>query len=175
MHPLPFAPHNLAGWPGALDGAGGLDTLQCSPSSACGARRAELMTAMAATHLTSTDAAESAERFLPDVDEGDLLLRVTGILPAAEFHPFVVRRARQLGLRGWIRHEPCGALIRAIGTETLLVRLVRAIRAEAPPSARIRSLDTEPVTASLPLAGDHFVALIEEPVAPAEPMLQHVA
>lgn len=125
--------------------------------------------------------ASARRRELPagDIDEGDLLLRVTGFVPAAEFEPFVLRVARRLGLQGWIRQEPTGALIRAVGMEAQLVRLVRALR-DAPASTRIRSLDTETITAETPPVPHSFVALVEE-VAPrhedkqASPALANVA
>lgn len=97
-------------------------------------------------------------------DLGDLLLRVTGLVPAADFHPYIVRMARRLKLRGWIRHDPSGALIRAVGEEIPLAQLVRAIWTDSPPSTRVRSLDPEAITADLPPVGDHFAAIVEEPV-----------
>lgn len=112
-------------------------------------------------------------------DEGDLLLRVTGIVPAEEFHPFVIRLARRLRLRGWIRHDPSGALIRVLGDEVRLAQLVRALWTDAPPSARIRSLDPEAFAVDTPGVGDKFVALVEEPVEWHDPTptgpLAHVA
>jgi acylphosphatase len=115
-----------------------------------------------------------------NLDEGDLLLRVSGILPAAEFHPFVLGVARRLGLRGWIRHDAGAAIIRAIGFESQLVQLVRAIRDDAPPSTSIRGMDPDLITADTPPVGERFVALIEDNVelhnpTPTEPPLAHVA
>ena len=111
-------------------------------------------------------------------DEGDLLLRVTGFVPASDFHPFVVRAGRRLRLRGWIRHDNAGALIRAVGDEPQLAQLVRALWTDAPPSTCIRSLEPELILPETAPVGDRFVALIEEPVAHAvepEPVLAHVA
>ncbi len=114
-------------------------------------------------------------------DEGDLLLRVTGIVPASDFHPFVLRAAKKLGLRGWIRHDPSGALIRAVGEELPLARFVRALWTDAPASARIRSMDPEAITADLPAVNDKFMALVEEaaewhePAPAASNSLEHVA
>ncbi len=108
-------------------------------------------------------------RTQPDADEGDLLLRVTGLVPAADFHPFVVAVARRHGLRGWIRHHPAGALIRTVGVEGDLVQLVRALVNEAPQSVRIRSLDTEAIAADTAPVGDGFIPLMEEAVPWREP------
>lgn len=112
----------------------------------------------------AVDANDAGRSVADDSDEGDLLLRVRGILPAADFHPFVVRAARRLKLRGWIRHDSSGALVRAIGPEISLARLVRAIRDDAPPSARVRSMDPEAIAADTAAAGDRFVALVGEPI-----------
>jgi hydrogenase maturation factor HypF (carbamoyltransferase family) len=95
-------------------------------------------------------------------EEGDLLLRVTGILPAADFHPFIVRVAHEIGLRGWVRHDAAGALVRAVGTEDHLVALIRAIRNETPVSLRLRSMDPDLITADTPAVGESFVALPED-------------
>lgn len=115
-------------------------------------------------------------------EEGDLLLRVTGILPPADFHPFVIHAARELGLRGWVRHDAAGALVRAIGTEDQLVRLVRTIRNETPTSLRLRSMDPDLITSETPAAEMPFAALPEDnswraPIAEGAPeqTLAHVA
>lgn len=105
-----------------------------------------------------------------DADEGDLLLRVTGHLPAAEFQPVVVGAARRLGLRGWIVAGAGGALIRAVGTESQLVSLIRAIRHDQPASASIRGLDTEAIDPATPPVGDRFVALVVEPTPWHDPV-----
>jgi hydrogenase maturation factor HypF (carbamoyltransferase family) len=108
-------------------------------------------------------------------DEGDLLLRVTGFVPAEEFHPYVLRVARRFG------HDSAGALIRAVGYEDQLVRFVRAIRDDAPAAVRIRSLDPELITADTPIVGDKFAALAAEtiewhdPAPDHTPPLAHVA
>jgi hydrogenase maturation factor HypF (carbamoyltransferase family) len=99
-----------------------------------------------------------------NAEEGDLLLRVTGILPAADFHPFVVHIAESLSLKGWVRHDASGALIRAVGTEDQLVALVRAICNEIPVSLRLRSMDPDVVTVNTPEVGESFVVLPEDMV-----------
>lgn len=104
-------------------------------------------------------------------DEGELLLRVSGLIVAADFNPFVVRMARRLGVRGWIRCEGGGAVVRAIGDESSLALLVRAFWNESPASARIRSLDPLPLDAELPAVGESFLPLVEE----AAPALARVA
>ncbi|HVU34907.1 MAG TPA: acylphosphatase, partial [Opitutaceae bacterium] len=76
--------------------------------------------------------------------------------------PFVVRVARKLGLRGWVRHDTGGALVRAVGLEDQLVLLVRAIRDDAPASLRVRGMEPEAVTPHTAPVGDRFVALVDD-------------
>lgn len=95
-------------------------------------------------------------------EEGDLLLRVAGMLPALEFDPFLMRVVRRLGLRGWVRHDGAGVLIRAIGFEEDLARLVRAIRVEAPPAVNVRGMAPDLITESTPMVGESFVILAED-------------
>ncbi len=92
-------------------------------------------------------------------EEGDLLLRVAGMLPAAEFDPFLMRVVHRLGLRGWVRHDGAGVLIRAVGLEEDLVRLVRVIRDDAPPSVNVRGMDPDLITEATPGIGERFLVL----------------
>lgn len=110
---------------------------------------------------------------ITNIEEGDLLLRVAGIIPPDEFHPFVVRIARRLGLRGWVRHDSAGALIRAVGSEEQLVMLVRAIREDGPPSLRVRGMDPEAITVHTPAAGDRFVPLVAADTDMHDPSPEH--
>lgn len=95
-------------------------------------------------------------------DEGDLLLRVAGMLPASEFDPFLMRVVRRLGLRGWVRHDGAGVLIRAVGFEEDLVRLVRAIRVDAPPAVNVRGMTPDLITEATPAIGEQFAVLAED-------------
>jgi hydrogenase maturation factor HypF (carbamoyltransferase family) len=92
-------------------------------------------------------------------DEGDLLLRLSGIVPMDDFQPFIAHVARRLHLRGWISCDARGPVIRAIGVEDQLVGLVHAILHDAPPSLRIRSLEVEPVAENLVPVGEQFAVL----------------
>lgn len=104
----------------------------------------------------ATDAREAAVR-----DDGEILLRVVGLLPAGEFEGFLLKVGRQLKLRGWVKPESSGALVRALGTEDQLLKLVRAIRCDAPPSARVRSLELEALTPETPGLSVGFEPLLE--------------
>ena len=73
--------------------------------------------------------------------EVDVLLRVRGTVQGVGFRPFVRRAAAGLRLRGWVRNDTQGVLIRAAGPPPAIAALVRAIRADAPPAARVESVE----------------------------------
>jgi len=72
-----------------------------------------------------------------------LRLRVRGTVQGVGFRPFVYGLATRLGLTGWICNDSAGVLIEAQGAAALA--LAAAIRAEAPPLARIDALESESV------------------------------
>ena len=67
-------------------------------------------------------------------------IRVRGTVQGVGFRPFVWRLARELGLRGEVRNDGAGVLVRAWGDSATVDALARRILAEAPPLARIESL-----------------------------------
>lgn len=71
----------------------------------------------------------------------DRLLRVRGTVQGVGFRPFVLRTARQLGLRGWVRNDASGVLVRAIGAEAQLASLADAIAARPPGAARVTAVE----------------------------------
>ena len=70
-------------------------------------------------------------------------LRVTGTVQGVGFRPFVYRLASDLGLSGWVGNDSLGVVLEAEGPVGAVDRLVERLRAEAPPLARIESLDVE--------------------------------
>lgn len=64
-------------------------------------------------------------------------IRVTGVVQGVGFRPFVWRLAHELGLTGWVRNDAEGVDILAEGLEEGVDSLVRRLRDEAPPLARI--------------------------------------
>jgi len=74
----------------------------------------------------------------------DVLLRVRGLVQGVGFRPFVHRTASRLGLRGWVRNDAEGVLIRVAGPASAVAALVRAIKTEAPPAAHVRDVGEEP-------------------------------
>src|SRR4051812_15859550 len=67
----------------------------------------------------------------------DVLIRVRGIVQGVGFRPFVHRTANQLGLRGWVRNDSQGVLLRAVGDPADIDRLVVALREQPPTAARV--------------------------------------
>jgi hydrogenase maturation protein HypF len=79
-----------------------------------------------------------------------MVLRVRGVVQGVGFRPFVHRVATRLGLRGWVRNDSEGVLIRAVGPAPAVTALVRALRAEAPPAARVQDVEARPARAADP-------------------------
>ena len=88
--------------------------------------------------------------------EVDVLLRVRGTVQGVGFRPFVRRAAAGLRLRGWVRNDPHGVLIRAAGAPPAIAALVRAIRTEAPPAARVESVEPAEADPAAPPAAAEF-------------------
>jgi hydrogenase maturation protein HypF len=69
------------------------------------------------------------------------MLRVRGTVQGVGFRPFVLRTASALGLRGWVRNDAEGVLIRARGTASQLEKLVAQVVDRAPQAARVASAE----------------------------------
>jgi len=69
------------------------------------------------------------------------------------FRPFVYRLATGLGLSGWVGNDSLGVILEAEGPAEALDNLARRIADEAPPLARIASID---VDARLPTGSPGF-------------------
>ncbi len=67
-------------------------------------------------------------------------LIVRGIVQGVGFRPFVYRLAHELALDGWIRNDAGGVTIEVQGESAHVERLVRRLRDEAPPLARVDSI-----------------------------------
>jgi len=72
------------------------------------------------------------------------MLRVRGIVQGVGFRPFVHRIASRLELRGWVRNDPQGVLIVAVGESVAVSELLRTLDEEAPPAAQVTSIETLP-------------------------------
>jgi len=83
--------------------------------------------------------------YQPPIDKAagiDLVLRVRGIVQGVGFRPFVHRVASRLRLRGWVRNDAQGVLIRAAGPAAQVEALMRALTEEAPAAARVFAVET---------------------------------
>ena len=74
-------------------------------------------------------------------DQARLQARVSGDVQGVGFRFFVVRRAGELGLRGWVANRPDGSVETvAEGPRPQLERLVEALR-QGPPGAEVDGVD----------------------------------
>ena len=72
-------------------------------------------------------------------------IRVRGRVQGVGFRPTVWRLARELGLSGEVRNDANGVLIRATGPKATMSRFVEQLRTEAPPLARIETIDSRAI------------------------------
>ena len=68
---------------------------------------------------------------------------VRGTVQGVGFRPFVHRLAERIGVAGGVQNAGGNVLVEAEGTRPQLDRLVEALRAEAPPLARVEAIETE--------------------------------
>jgi hydrogenase maturation protein HypF len=83
-------------------------------------------------------------------------IEVRGIVQGVGFRPFVYRLASSLALDGWVKNDAAGVTIEVQGDPVRVARMAQRLGAEAPPRARIDSID---VHACALRAGDGFAIL----------------
>lgn len=76
-------------------------------------------------------------------------LRVRGVVQGVGFRPFVYRFARKLGLTGWVRNDGAGVEIEIQGGEAILDAFTHCLASEAPPLARVDSIEPEVIAPDL--------------------------
>ncbi|MFA7269376.1 MAG: carbamoyltransferase HypF [Sterolibacterium sp.] len=74
-------------------------------------------------------------------------IRITGVVQGVGFRPFVWRLAQELALAGWVRNDAQGVEILAEGPEAQLDLLLRRLRCDAPPLARVDAVEAQPAQA----------------------------
>jgi hydrogenase maturation protein HypF len=89
----------------------------------------------------------------------DRLLRVRGTVQGVGFRPFVVRAATRLGLRGWVRNDAQGVLLRAVGEAKSIDRLADELAVCAPAAARVTAVESLAVPAGCDGVDGGFVVL----------------
>ena len=72
-----------------------------------------------------------------------LRIKVDGIVQGVGFRPFVYRIAAELGLTGWVNNTSDGVVIEAEGEKDDLEAFLLRLETDAPPLARISSVDYE--------------------------------
>lgn len=68
-------------------------------------------------------------------------IEIRGTVQGVGFRPFVYQLARRTGIAGSVRNDSRGVLIDAFGSEEILDLFTEALVEDAPPAARVRSVD----------------------------------
>ncbi len=84
-------------------------------------------------------------------------IRVRGLVQGVGFRPTVWRLARRFGLSGEVLNDGEGVLIRAWGPAAALAEFEIALSTDAPPLARIDSVECTPLTAAFEGSGFRIV------------------
>jgi acylphosphatase len=85
-------------------------------------------------------------------------LRVYGRVQGVSFRDWTERRARSLGLSGWVRNRRDGSVeVLAHGEAGAVEALIEACRA-GPPAARVERIDVEPAEGEEPPSGFYVEA-----------------
>lgn len=75
---------------------------------------------------------------------------IRGRVQGVGFRAWTVRRARELGVRGWVRNRRDGSVEALLDGPEDRVAALLALCRQGPPAARVDSLESEAVTASVP-------------------------
>ena len=88
-------------------------------------------------------------------------ITVDGTVQGVGYRPFVYRLAVELGLDGTVRNADGYVVIEAAGTRTAVAELVRRLRDDAPPLARVDSVVVDELPAA-PATGSGFRVVISD-------------
>lgn len=89
---------------------------------------------------------------------GGVALRIRGLVQGVGFRPHVWRLAHECALSGDVRNDGEGVLVRAWGGSEAIERFCRRVREEAPPLARIDSVERCAIDGPAPGAGFEITA-----------------
>lgn len=84
------------------------------------------------------------------IQESARLIRVRGLVQGVGFRPTVWRLARRLELRGWVANDGQGVSIHVCGAAAAVEKFLLDLPREAPPLARIDSIEQEAAPALPP-------------------------
>ena len=101
----------------------------------------------------------SAPAFARQKHQGSQI-RVCGLVQGVGFRPTVWRLATHCGLSGEVLNDSDGVLINAWGDARAIDAFVRRLKAEAPPLARIDSIERTPLRGDRRPQGFHIVASV---------------
>jgi len=85
-------------------------------------------------------------------------LRIRGLVQGVGFRPHVWRLAHESNLSGDVLNDGEGVLVRAWGPQDEIDRFCRRVRDEAPPLARIDSVERSPIDLPAPVDGFRIAA-----------------
>lgn len=75
---------------------------------------------------------------------------IRGRVQGVGFRAWTVRRAQELGLRGWVRNRRDGSVEALLDGPEDRVAALLALCRQGPPAARVDSLESKTVAASVP-------------------------
>ncbi len=75
-----------------------------------------------------------------------LLLNIQGLVQGVGFRPFVFRLAKRFQLKGWVINRNDGVIIHIEGREEIIKKFLQRLKAEVPPAAKIKTIDTKQAT-----------------------------
>jgi hydrogenase maturation protein HypF len=93
-------------------------------------------------------------------------MRVRGVVQGVGFRPFVLRLARELGLRGWVLNDGDGVRIHAEGEAAALAALERRLVTDAPPAAVVDAVEAGDADVDPGLAPDFVIRASEDGGSP---------
>jgi len=71
---------------------------------------------------------------------GGIHIEIRGTVQGVGYRPWVYQLARRMDIRGAVRNDSRGVCVDAFGSSDALERFVTALRSDAPPAARVRSV-----------------------------------
>jgi hydrogenase maturation protein HypF len=110
-------------------------------------------------------------------------IRVRGTVQGVGFRPFVYRRARELGLAGWVGNDAEGVLLEVEGPQDAVAALVQVVRTDPPPLSLVEAVEVEDVSPTRAVGfaiaatahGTGPDVRVSADVAPCDPCLAELA